>query len=54
MYFNIRDQLLFIYSALITYGRKKLECYAALHQLFRDLKKAYDSNTNRGFIYYSY
>lgn len=54
MYFNVRDQLLFIYSALITNGRKKMRMPCSNTPVIRDLKKAYDSNTKRGFIYYSY
>jgi hypothetical protein len=36
-------QLLVIYSAFVKYFRKKWENIEAVHQLFIDVKKAYDS-----------
>ena len=41
--FNATGQLLTIYSALVKYLRKKWEYNEAVHQLFIDFKKAYDS-----------
>jgi hypothetical protein len=38
-----KDQLLIIYSAFVKYLRRKLENSEALHQLFIDFKKVYDS-----------
>jgi len=40
---NVTGQLLIIYSASIKYLRKKWEYNKAVHQLFIDFKKAYDS-----------
>ena len=36
-------RLLIIYSAFVIYLKKKWECNEAVHQLFIDFKKAYDS-----------
>jgi len=41
--FDTTLQLLIIYSAFVKYLRKKWECNEAVHQLFIDFKKAYDS-----------
>jgi len=41
--FDATNQLLIIYSAFIKYLRKKWEYNEAVHQLFIDFKKAYDS-----------
>jgi hypothetical protein len=42
--FNITDQLLIRFSAFVRYWRKnKWEYNEAVHQLFIDFKKAYDS-----------
>ena len=41
--FDTTGQLLFTYSAFVKYLRKKWECNEALHLLFIDFKKAYDS-----------
>jgi len=41
--FNITGRLLIKYSAFIKYCRKKWEYNEAVHQLFIDFKKAYDS-----------
>jgi len=41
--FDETGQLLIIYSAFVTYLRKKWEYNEAVLQLFIDLKKAYDS-----------
>jgi len=41
--FDATYQLLIIYSAIIKYLRKKSEHNKAVHQLFIDFKKAYDS-----------
>ena len=43
MDFNTTGQLLTINSAFIKYSRKKWEHHEAVHQLFTDFKKAYDS-----------
>jgi hypothetical protein len=43
MGFDATDQLLYIYSALVKYRRKKWEYNEAGHQLFIDFKKAYDA-----------
>jgi len=40
---DARGQLLIIYSAFIKYLKKKWEYNEAVHQLFLDFKKAYDS-----------
>jgi hypothetical protein len=41
--FEASVQLLFIYSALVKYLKKKWEYNEAVHQLFTDFVKAYDS-----------
>ena len=41
--FDAIDQLLIIYSAFVRYLRKKWEYNKAVHKLFIDFKKAYDS-----------
>jgi len=41
--FDAADQLLIIYSAFVKYLRKKWEYSEAVHQLFIEFKKAYDS-----------
>jgi hypothetical protein len=41
--FEATAQLLVIYSAFVKYLRKKWEYSGAVHQLFIDFKKAYDS-----------
>jgi hypothetical protein len=41
--FDLTGQLLIIYSAFVKYSRKKLEYKEAVHQLFVDFKKPYDS-----------
>ena len=43
MDFDVRGQLLIIYSAFVKYLKKKWEYNEAVHQFFIDLKKAYDS-----------
>jgi hypothetical protein len=43
MGFHVTSQLLIIYSAFIKYFRKKWEYNEAVHHLFIDFKKAYDS-----------
>ena len=43
MDFDATGQLLIIYSAFVKYLRKKWEYNEAVHQLFIDFKKAYDS-----------
>jgi hypothetical protein len=40
---DVTDRLLIIYSAFVKYLRKKWEYSEAVHQLFIDFKKAYDS-----------
>jgi hypothetical protein len=40
--FNATDQLLIRFSAFVRYWRKKWEYNETVHQLFIDLKKAYD------------
>jgi hypothetical protein len=40
---DANDQLLIIYSAFVKYLRKKLEYNEAVHQLFTEFKKAYDT-----------
>jgi hypothetical protein len=40
--FDVTDQLLIRYFTFIRYCRKKLEYNETVHQLFIDLKKAYD------------
>jgi hypothetical protein len=42
---TLTGQLLIIYSAFVKYSRKKWEYNEAVHQLFADFKKAYDSVT---------
>ena len=41
--FDATDQLLIIYCAFVIYFRKKWEFNEAVHQLFIDFMKAYDS-----------
>ena len=41
--FDITGELLIIYSAFVKYLKKKWEYNEAVHQLFIDFKKAYDS-----------
>jgi hypothetical protein len=41
--FDVTGQLLTIYSAFFKYWRKKLECSEAVHTLFIDFKKNYDT-----------
>jgi hypothetical protein len=41
--FDITGQLLIMYSAFVNYLNKKWEYYEAVHQVFVDFKKAYDS-----------
>ena len=41
--FNTTGQLLFIYSTIVKYMRKKWEYNEAVHQFFTDFKKAYDT-----------
>jgi len=41
--FDATGQLLIIYSTFVKYFRKKWEYNEAVHQLFIDFKKAYDS-----------
>jgi len=41
--FEAAGQLLVIYSAFVKHLRKKWEYNEAVHQLFMDFKKAYDS-----------
>jgi len=41
--FDATGRLLIIYSEIVKYLRKKWECNEAVHQLFIDFKKAYDS-----------
>ena len=43
MDFEAAGQLLVIYSAFVKHLRKKWEYNEAVHQLFMDFKKAYDS-----------
>ena len=43
MYCDATGQLLITYSAFVQYLRKKWEYNEAVHQLFTDFKKAYDS-----------
>ena len=43
MDFDATVQLLIIYPAFLKYLEKKLEYNEAVHQLFRESKKAYDS-----------
>jgi len=43
--FDATGQLLTIYSAFFKYLRKKWEYNEAVHQLFINFKKAYDSVT---------
>jgi len=39
----VTGQLLITYSAFVKNSRKKWEYYEAVHQLFIDFKRAYDS-----------
>jgi len=48
--FDAAGQLLIIYFTFIKYWRKKWEYNEAVHQLFTDLKKAYDSVRRGGLI----
>ena len=48
--FDAAGHRLIIYSAFVKYLRKKWEYNAAVHQLFIDFKKAYDS-VRSGFLY---
>jgi hypothetical protein len=41
--FDITDQLLIRFSAIVRYWRKKWQYNQTVHQLFIDCKKAYDS-----------
>ena len=41
--FDATTQLLIIYSAFVKYWKKKWEYSEAVHRLFIDLKKAFDS-----------
>jgi hypothetical protein len=41
--FDVTHQLLFIYSALVKFLRKKRICNRAVHQLFLAKKSTYDS-----------
>jgi len=50
MDFDAIGQLLIIYSAFVKYLRRKWEYNKAVHQLFIDFKKAYDS-VRRDFLY---
>ena len=43
MDFNATGQLLIVYSAFVKFLRKKWEYNEAVHHLFIDFKKAYDS-----------
>ena len=43
MNFDATGQLLIIYCAFVKYLKKKRDYNEAVHQLFIDLKKAYDS-----------
>jgi hypothetical protein len=47
--FDATGQLLIIYSAFIIYLEKKWEYNDAVHQLFADFKKAYDSLRKKVF-----
>ena len=46
MDFDVIGKLLIIYSAFVKYSRKKWEYNEAVHQLFTNFKKAYDSGGN--------
>jgi len=48
--FDATGQLLIIYSAFIKYLKEKQEYNEAVHQLFIDFKKSYDS-FKREFLY---
>ena len=48
--FDAIGELLIIYSAFVKYLKKKLECDEAVHQLFIDFKKAYES-VRRAVLY---
>jgi hypothetical protein len=50
---DITGQLLIIYSAFVKILKKKWEYNEAVHQLFIDLKKAYDSYEG-GLVQYSH
>jgi len=41
--FNVTDQMLITYSAFVRYWTKKREYNGAVHQLFADFNKAYQS-----------
>jgi hypothetical protein len=41
--FDVTDELVTRFSAFVRYYRKKWECNETVHQLFIDVKKAYDS-----------
>jgi hypothetical protein len=41
--FDITDQLLIRYSALVRYWKKKCEFNGAVYQLFMDFKKSHDT-----------
>ena len=43
MDFDATGQLVIIYSAFVKYLKKNWEYNEAVHQLFNDFKKAYDS-----------
>jgi hypothetical protein len=49
--FDATGQQLIIYSAFVKYLRKKWEYNEAVHQLFIDFKRAYDSG-RRKVLYY--
>jgi len=46
--FDATGQLLVIYSAFVKYLRKKWKCGEAVHQVFIDFKKAYNSIKSGG------
>jgi hypothetical protein len=45
--FDVTDQLLITFSAFIRYSRKKWDCNDIVHQLFIDIKKAYDQKRRK-------
>ena len=51
MGFDVKGQLLIIYSAFVKYSRKKWEYNETMHQLFVNFKEAYDSV--RGAVFYN-
>ena len=53
MDFEATGHLLIIYSALVKYLRQKGEYNEAVHYLFIDVKKAYDSVRRRSCIIFS-